>query len=617
MSFQHLKLIEPLLKALNDEGYTTPTPIQQQAIPIILERKDLLGCAQTGTGKTAAFALPMLQLLCEDAANPAENNHRGGPRPIKALILTPTRELAIQIDESFEAYGRHTGLKHLVIFGGVPQQAQVQALQRGTDILVATPGRLLDLCDQKLLDLRNIRYFVLDEADRMLDMGFINDVRKVLTKLPQKKHSLFFSATMPPEIQKLAASILVNPSKVEVTPVSSTAETIQQSVYFVEKKDKRSLLLHILKDSTIPTALVFTRTKHGADKVAQGLTRAGIRAEAIHGNKSQNARQRALVNFKNRHTRILVATDIAARGIDIDDLTHVINFELPNVPETYVHRIGRTGRAGASGTALSFCDGEEKEFLRDIQKLISRQIPVVEDHPHVLYGGLPVDAAPVVASADPGHSGHGHSGRNHGRSNNQQGGQQRKGQQQGGGRRNPGNGNQGGRGSNQQGIQRGGQNGNGNQRSGQRHNQSGGRPPKREQPAQQLEPMPGERISNGAETLSDSVQQDVQPGSQPDNGQQNMQRGRQNNNGNQGGQHNRNNRQGFQRGSQNNGGQNNGGQQGDPGNGQPDGKRSAEQKKPPRKNAGELKMPEQGKDYKDPLDGIDQKINRIEGDERW
>ena len=418
MSFQNLNLIEPLLKALNDEGYSTPTPIQEQAIPVILKRNDLLGCAQTGTGKTAAFALPLLQLLCEDAAGVNENTRQGGARPIKALILTPTRELAIQIDESFAAYGRYTGIRHTVVFGGVPQNPQVQALQRGVDVLVATPGRLIDLCDQKLLRLDNIKYFVLDEADRMLDMGFINDVRKILTRLPQKKHSLFFSATMPPEIQKLAGSILVNPTKVEVTPVSSTAETIQQSIYFVDKKDKRSLLLHILKNSSIPTALVFTRTKHGADKVAQGLTRAGIRAEAIHGNKSQNARQRALENFKSRHTRILVATDIAARGIDIDDLTHVINFELPNVPETYVHRIGRTGRAGASGTALSFCDGEEKEFLRDIQKLIARQIPVVEDHPHVMHASLATHAPvseDVVARAEANRN---HRGGNGGRNNN-------------------------------------------------------------------------------------------------------------------------------------------------------------------------------------------------------
>jgi ATP-dependent RNA helicase RhlE len=338
--------------------------------------------------------------MCEDAAGVSADTRPGAPRPIRALVLTPTRELAIQIDESFGAYGKFTGIRHTVIFGGVPQHSQVQALQKGVDVLVATPGRLLDLIDQRYVHLQHLRYFVLDEADRMLDMGFINDIRKVLTKLPPKRHSLFFSATMPPEIQKLANTILVNPLKVEVTPEITTAETVQQSLYFVEKKDKRSLLLHILKDSSIPTALVFTRTKHGADKVAQGLVRAGIRAEAIHGNKSQNARQRALENFKNRHIRILVATDIAARGIDIDELTHVINFELPNVPETYVHRIGRTGRAGASGTALSFCDQEEKEYLRDIQKLIARNIPVVEDHPHVMVGGLPYHA-PVAARPAP------------------------------------------------------------------------------------------------------------------------------------------------------------------------------------------------------------------------
>ena len=414
MSFKHLNLIEPLLKALDNEGYTTPTPIQEQAIPIILDRKDLLGCAQTGTGKTAAFALPLLQLLCEDTAGITEETRPGGPRPIRALVLTPTRELAIQIDESFAAYGKFTGMKHTVIFGGVPQHQQVQALQRGVDILVATPGRLLDLIDQRYVNLQHIRYFVLDEADRMLDMGFIHDVRKLLTKLPAKKHSLFFSATMPPEIQKLAGTILVNPSKVEVTPASTTAETVQQSIYFVEKKDKRSLLLHVLKDDSIGTALVFTRTKHGADKVAQGLVRAGIRAEAIHGNKSQNARQRALENFKTRHTRILVATDIAARGIDIDDLTHVINYELPNVPETYVHRIGRTGRAGASGTALSFCDQEEGEYLRDIQKLISRSIPVVDDHPHVMHASLSYRAPVVGTSAATGRDGSGNGRRNGG-----------------------------------------------------------------------------------------------------------------------------------------------------------------------------------------------------------
>ena len=375
MSFENLQLIEPLLRAVKQEGYTHPTPIQEKSIPIILSRRDLLGCAQTGTGKTAAFAIPMLQILHQEKSLP--NNTRG----IKALILTPTRELAIQIEESFAAYGKYAGLRHTVIFGGVPQGRQTQILQRGVDILVATPGRLLDLIDQGYISLREIQLFVLDEADRMLDMGFVHDVRKIVSKLPQKRQTLFFSATMPPEIQKLANTILVNPEKVEVTPVSSTADTIQQQLYFVEKKDKKSLLLHLLKNNAINTALVFTRTKHGADKVAQELNRAGVRAEAIHGNKSQNARQAALSNFKNQQTRVLVATYIAARGIDIDELSHVINYELPNVPETYVHRIGRTGRAGASGIALSFCDQEEKEFLRDIHKVILKSIPVVEDHP--------------------------------------------------------------------------------------------------------------------------------------------------------------------------------------------------------------------------------------------
>ncbi|MGV3589557.1 MAG: DEAD/DEAH box helicase [Adhaeribacter sp.] len=375
MTFNQLNLIEPILKALEKEGYTQPTPIQEQSIPLILQRKDLLGCAQTGTGKTAAFAIPILQLLKN------EQTTERGPKGIKALILTPTRELAIQIEESFTAYGRFTGLRHLVIFGGVSQHAQTAALQRGVDILVATPGRLLDLMNQGFISLNSIKLFVLDEADRMLDMGFVHDVKKVIAKLPVKRQTLFFSATMPPEITDLANTILVNPAKVEVTPVSSTAETIKQAVYFVEKNNKRKLLNHVLEDRRIETALVFTRTKHGADRVAKDLNNAGIQAEAIHGNKSQNARQRALTNFKSRTTRVLVATDIAARGIDVEELTHVINFELPNVPETYVHRIGRTGRAGASGIALSFCDAEEKPYLRDIHKLISKNIPVVEDHP--------------------------------------------------------------------------------------------------------------------------------------------------------------------------------------------------------------------------------------------
>jgi ATP-dependent RNA helicase RhlE len=380
MSFENLNLIEPILKALKTEGYTTPTPIQEQSIPIILDRKDLLGCAQTGTGKTAAFAIPILQIL------EGGKIYDKGPRAIKCLILTPTRELAIQIGESFAAYGRHTGMKHTVIFGGVSQGSQVSALKSGVDILIATPGRLLDLINQKFVHLHYLKIFVLDEADRMLDMGFIHDVKKIITKIPQKRQTLFFSATMPDEIQKLANTILVNPEKVEVTPVSSTADTIDQSLFFVEKNDKKKLLIHILNDKSIKSALIFSRTKHGADKITKDLVKAGIKTEAIHGNKSQNARQKALSNFKSGQIKALIATDIAARGIDIDELSHVINFELPNIPETYVHRIGRTGRAGSSGIAYSFCDEEEMEYLKDIQKLIGREIPIVEDQPYHMRG---------------------------------------------------------------------------------------------------------------------------------------------------------------------------------------------------------------------------------------
>jgi ATP-dependent RNA helicase RhlE len=376
MLFQDLNLIEPILKALKTEGYTTPTPIQEQSIPIILQHKDLLGCAQTGTGKTAAFSIPILQILHNERLQHKEQ------KTIKSLILTPTRELAIQIDESLAAYGRHTGLKHLVIFGGVSQNPQTDALRRGVDILVATPGRLLDLVNQGYVHLNHIKILVLDEADRMLDMGFVHDVKKIISKIPTKRQTLFFSATMPKEIQQLADTILNNPAKVEVTPVSSTAETIQQEMYFVDKSDKKGLLIHLLQDKEIKSALVFTRTKHGADKVVKDLAKAGVTAEAIHGNKSQNARQRALSNFKSGTTRVLIATDIAARGIDVDNLTHVINFELPNVPETYVHRIGRTGRAGASGIAFSFCDEEEVDFLKDIHKLIAKTIPVNDAHPY-------------------------------------------------------------------------------------------------------------------------------------------------------------------------------------------------------------------------------------------
>ncbi len=398
MTFDKLNLIEPILRALKTEGYTTPTPIQQQAIPVLLERKDLLGCAQTGTGKTAAFAIPILQLLHQDEL------YKKGPDGIKALILTPTRELAAQIGDSFSAYGRHLRIRHAVIFGGVGQKPQTDALRGGVDVLIATPGRLLDLMNQGYVRLTNLKMFVLDEADRMLDMGFIHDVKKVIAKLPKQRQTLLFSATMPSEISSLAHTILTNPVRVEVTPVSSTANTVKQAVYFVEKSNKRSLLLHLLKDASIESALIFTRTKHGADKVAKDLSRAGVQAEAIHGNKSQNARIKALSNFKSRVTRVLVATDIAARGIDIDDLSHVINFELPNVPETYVHRIGRTGRAGASGIAISFCDTEEREFLRDIQKLIAKSVPVVDSHPYHSEGGG--DASrPRVHQATSAHNG--------------------------------------------------------------------------------------------------------------------------------------------------------------------------------------------------------------------
>jgi ATP-dependent RNA helicase RhlE len=375
MTFHSLHIMPAIQEALEQEGYQHPTPIQAQAIPPALQGNDVLGCAQTGTGKTAAFSIPILQNL--SLQQQATTTKRG----IKALVVTPTRELAIQINDSLAAYGRKLHLRHAVIFGGVSQVPQTQILQKGVDILVATPGRLLDLMQQGYISLQQVQMLVLDEADRMLDMGFIHDVKKILAKLPAKKQTLFFSATMPPEIAGLASSLLQNPVRVEVTPVSSTAETIGQQLYHVNRENKKLLLAHLLKDDTIKTALVFTRTKHGADKVVKDLLRSGFTAEAIHGNKSQNARQRALGNFKNGVTRVLVATDIAARGIDVDQLSHVINFELPNVPETYVHRIGRTGRAGASGIAISFCDQEEKEFLRDIQKLTGISIPVVAEHP--------------------------------------------------------------------------------------------------------------------------------------------------------------------------------------------------------------------------------------------
>lgn len=397
MQFESLQLIDPILKSLKEEGYTIPTPIQAQAIPIVLQGKDLLGCAQTGTGKTAAFAIPIIQLLSTERITSQR-------RKIRSLIVTPTRELAIQIGESFKAYGRHAGLNSTVIFGGVNQHHQVIAIQNGIDILIATPGRLLDLMNQGYVSLAGIEIFVLDEADRMLDMGFIHDVKKLIAVLPKKRQTLFFSATMPPEIQKLANTILVNPSKVEVTPVSSTANTINQFVYFVDKGNKNALLLDVLKDKNIKTALVFARTKHGADKVVKVLLQNHIRAEAIHGNKSQNARQNALSNFKSQLTRVLVATDIAARGIDIDELEYVINYEISNIAETYVHRIGRTGRAGANGTALSFCDAEEKPYLADIEKLINKKIPIISDHAYPLKNNNPPKAAKQVQKGRPNQS---------------------------------------------------------------------------------------------------------------------------------------------------------------------------------------------------------------------
>lgn len=367
MKFNELGLCAPVLRAVEEEGYENPTPVQEQAIPHLLRGSDLLACAQTGTGKTAAFTLPIIQHLTE---------RRTSERGIKALIVTPTRELAIQIDESIAAYGKYAAIKHAVIFGGVNQFSQVNQLKSGVDILVATPGRLLDLYNQGFIRLNQLTHFVLDEADRMLDMGFVHDVKKIIRLLPEKRQSLFFSATMPDNILALASSILSNPVSVKVHPVSSTAETVGQSVYFVNKDEKNELLLHVLNEKRNQSALVFTRTKHGADKVVKFLSRHRIEAAAIHGNKSQNARQKALSSFKSGDISVLVATDIAARGIDIDELAFVINYEIPNIPETYVHRIGRTGRAGNTGKAFSFCDAEERAFLKDIEKLIAKKIPV-------------------------------------------------------------------------------------------------------------------------------------------------------------------------------------------------------------------------------------------------
>ena len=379
MSFENLKLIKPIQTAVMNAGYTTPTPIQVQAIPLILEGKDILGSAQTGTGKTAAFAIPILQIL-------GEEREFGRPkrRNIKALVIAPTRELAIQVSESFSVYGKHTGLKNAVVYGGVSQYKQTDKLRKGVDILVATPGRLLDLVNQNYINLSHIKMLVLDEADRMLDMGFIHDVKKIIEKVPAARQTLFFSATMPAEIVKLSKSILTNPVKIEIAPRVKTVESIKQAVYFVARPNKKNLLKHILKSDNVSSALVFTRTKRGADSVTKFLNDSKIQADAIHGNKSQNARQRALNDFKLQRTRVLVATDIAARGIDIERLSHVFNFDIPELSETYIHRIGRTGRAGLGGTALSFCDAEEKYYLKEINKLIKTPIPVIEDHPFIL-----------------------------------------------------------------------------------------------------------------------------------------------------------------------------------------------------------------------------------------
>ena len=398
MSFSELGLIEPLQKAVAHEGYTTPTPIQEQAIPVVLAGRDILGCAQTGTGKTASFVLPLLQRMHEQKQAAGISGHQ-----LKALILTPTRELATQIHESIETYGKFLKLKSVVIFGGVSQSRQVSDLRRGCDFIVATPGRLMDLMNQNYIVLNGIEYFVLDEADRMLDMGFVHEVKRIITRLPRKRQTLFFSATMPPAIQSLVREILTNPVHITITPESTTAELVDQKLYYVQKSEKRALLHHLLKTNPRESVLVFTRTKHGADRVARDLNHAGFQATAIHGDKTQQARERSLQGFKDGKMQILVATDIAARGIDIDDLGLVVNFDLPNIPESYVHRIGRTGRAGAFGKAISFCDYEEKIYLKDIQKFIGQTVPVESNHPYHVALMEPLKVA-VGAAASPGRS---------------------------------------------------------------------------------------------------------------------------------------------------------------------------------------------------------------------
>jgi len=376
MTFKELNLIEPILKAVEDQGYTNPTPIQEQSIPILLKKKDLLGCAQTGTGKTAAFTIPILQHLVQDEPS-AEKRKK-----IKALIITPTRELALQIDENVKAYSKYTNIRSTVIFGGVNQNPQVNRLRAGIDLLVATPGRLLDLINQGFISLKDIEYFVLDEADQMLDMGFIHDIKKVIAKLPTKRQSLFFSATMASAIVDLSKKILGNPERVTIQPKQTTAEKVDQVLYRVDKPDKIKLLVHLMNDKHAKSTLVFSRTKHGANKIVKLLDREGISSAAIHGNKSQAARVKALEGFKSGDIKVLIATDIAARGIDVEELSLVVNYDLPNVPETYVHRIGRTGRAEASGDAVSFCDAEEIGYLRDIEKLIKDKITIIKDHPY-------------------------------------------------------------------------------------------------------------------------------------------------------------------------------------------------------------------------------------------
>lgn len=387
MTFQELKLLPPILRAVGEMGYERPSPIQAAAIPHVLAGRDLIGCAQTGTGKTAAFAIPILQLL--------QGRIGRGHKPIRALILTPTRELALQIQENFTQYGKYLPVRTAVIFGGVGQTPQIEALQTGMDVLVATPGRLMDLRNQGHIDLTKLDMFVLDEADRMLDMGFIRDVRKIISWLPQERQTLLFSATMPREIAELSQTILKDPVRVEVTPQSSTVDAIRQKLYRVEQAEKKNLLQEVLRDESLTSVLVFTNTKHRANRVAELLNGAGIPAMAIHGNKSQNARVLALSSFKEGTIRVLVATDIAARGIDVSGLPCVINFELPNVPETYVHRIGRTGRAGRPGLAISFCNREEEAYLRDIEKLIGKKVPVVRDD------ALPVEETPVRKMPEP------------------------------------------------------------------------------------------------------------------------------------------------------------------------------------------------------------------------